>query len=63
MRLIGDEKMIICSMCGLDIDEAGMDNVSPVCGHPICEACIEDFERDKEYWLKKFEQEDYEDWA
>jgi hypothetical protein len=19
-----------------------------ICGHPICEACIEDFERDKE---------------
>lgn len=55
--------MIICSMCGLDIDDAGMDNVSPVCGHPICEACIEDFESDKEYWLNKFEQEDYEEWV
>ena len=54
---------MICSMCGLDIDEVGMDNMSPICGHPICEACIEDFELDKEYWIKKFEQQDYEDWV
>lgn len=54
---------MICSMCGLDIDEAGMDNMSPIYGHPICEDCIEDFEQDKEYWIKKFEQQDYEDWV
>lgn len=52
---------MICSICGGDIDAMGMDNVSPVCGHPICEACIEDFERDKEYYIKQFEQEDWEE--
>lgn len=53
---------MICSICGGDIDAMGMDNVSPVCGHPICEVCIEDFELDKEHFLEKFEQEDYEEW-
>lgn len=53
---------MFCSMCGVDIDVMGMDNLSPVVGHPICEACIEDFERDKDYYIKKFEQEDFEEW-
>ena len=51
---------MICSLCGGDIDDMGMDNVSPICGHPICEICIEEFESNKDYYLKKFEDEDYE---
>lgn len=52
---------MICSICGCDIDAMGMDNVSPVCGHPICEKCTDVFEYDMENYLRKFEQEDYED--
>lgn len=50
--------MYCCSICGEDIDVIGMDNVSPVCGHPICEVCIEDFENDMDYYLQKFAAED-----
>jgi len=30
---------VICARCGIDMDEVGVDNVSPVCGVPICEEC------------------------
>ena len=30
-----------CVLCGGDIDEMGMDNVSPICGYPMCESCAE----------------------
>ena len=52
---------MICNICGEDINAIGMDNVSPVSGHPICENCISDFELYKKYWLDKFEQEDFEE--
>lgn len=33
---------MICRICGEDIDERGLDNVSPFAGYPICEDCIGD---------------------
>jgi hypothetical protein len=34
--------MIYCRICGEDIDELGLDNVSPVSGYPVCEDCIDE---------------------
>lgn len=51
--------MFCCDICGVDMDLIGLDNLSPICGHPICENCIDEFNYDREYYLKKFKQEDY----
>lgn len=32
--------MMICVCCGRDMDEIGLDNVSPVLGVPLCEDCV-----------------------
>lgn len=33
---------MICQECGCNINEMGMDNMSPYCGYLICEKCIND---------------------
>lgn len=30
---------MICKKCYEDIEEKGQDNVSPICGYPVCEDC------------------------
>ena len=30
-----------CEECHRDINAIGMDNVSPICGYPVCEECAE----------------------
>lgn len=32
--------MMICACCGRDMDEIGLDNVSPAPGVPLCEDCV-----------------------
>ena len=32
--------MFGCFICGEDINAKGQDNVSPICGYPVCEDCI-----------------------
>ena len=39
--------MLICSICGEDIDEKGQDNVSLMVGCPICEDCSQDVRYDR----------------
>ena len=51
---------MICDLCGMDINAMGMDNLSPLCGHPICEACIDDYNSNQNYYDDKFEREDYQ---
>lgn len=34
--------MMICRICGEDINEKGQDNISPICDYPICEDCKDD---------------------
>ena len=30
---------MICRICGINMDEYGLDNVSPICGYPVCSHC------------------------
>ena len=38
--------MIFCRVCGGDINAMGMDNVSPISGWPVCEACASEMTDD-----------------
>lgn len=47
-----------CYICGVDINKASMDNLSPICGCPICEVCAEDMTKhDWEVLRKEFEDD------
>lgn len=37
---------MICKICLRDIDEMGLDNVSPFSGYPVCEDCKDEIECD-----------------
>ncbi len=37
---------MICKICLKDIDEMGLDNVSPFSGYPVCEDCKDEIECD-----------------
>lgn len=30
---------MICRICGRNMNENGLDNVSPICGYPVCSDC------------------------
>lgn len=50
-----------CAICGCDINAKGQDNVSPVCGCPVCEDCAEDMTpKDWQKIKELYESEDYE---
>ena len=37
----GDSK-VYCVICGVGLDALGLDNLSPICGAPVCECCAAD---------------------
>ena len=50
-----------CYICGVDINKAGMDNLSPICGCPVCELCAEGMTpSDWKDLRKRFEDEEDE---
>lgn len=48
-----------CRICNGDIDAMGMDNISPICGCPVCETCGEDM-TEKEWEQLRIEAENEE---
>lgn len=37
---------MICKICGIEMNGAGLDNLSPVSGYPVCEECAAHLDAD-----------------
>lgn len=51
-----------CKICGVNINAMGMDNMSPICGCPVCEICADGMTpREWSELRAEFEDEESED--